>query len=305
MYRDHKIVAVIPAGRKRVLKMLFKYLRANSDIIDYVQVWENTQQQEDLEYIHSQADDFLRPVPLPTQFKFIANPVQHNTGRFYLNTTDEDTIYIRFDDDIVYIHPEAIKNLVDFTLDNEEYFIVFANIWNNAIISYIHQHIYENIGKEYGVVEELYCMDEVGWKSPEFAEYIHNILLDHIEKGTTEELFFDKYELDNVKFSISCFAFRGKDFAKFHGFLGRHQYGNNPGSLDEELWLTQNYPNEHGLKNAICGSALVSHLTFFPQKRHLLDNTDIQDRYYELAKQLELEGYYDGLKKQQEEEGRP
>lgn len=303
MYRDHKVVAVIPAGRERVLKILFKHLRANMDIVDHVQVWLNTENAEDLKYIESQADNFIRPVKLPSQYKFISKPVQHNTGRYYLYTTDEDTIYIRFDDDIVYIHDDFFPNILDKIIDHPEYFLVFANIWNNAVTSYLHQKA-GNIDDRHGVVEEPYCMDEVGWRSPKFAEYIHNVLLDKIKNGKVEDLYIDDFELQNARrFSISCFAYRGKDFAKFHGNLQSKIYPGNPDSLDEEIWLTEQYVKDEGLLNVIAGNAIVSHLTFFAQKAHILNNTDIQNQYYQIAKEYESKNYYKGLKRQQEELG--
>ena len=47
----YKDVAVTPAGRKKNLKLLRKYVE-KCDIIDEWQIWLNTDNPEDVDYIH-------------------------------------------------------------------------------------------------------------------------------------------------------------------------------------------------------------------------------------------------------------
>lgn len=298
-YRDYKVVVWIPYGRKKTVEILKDHLYANKDIVDEVWLCMNTDedQEEDREYadqLTKSAPDFYfkKEIPLRKGEKLAQKrnrPKQQNTGKFYRYMTDPETIYIRMDDDLVYISDDYFQKMLDFRIDNPQYFIVLGNIWNNSMISYLQQNVYGNIGKDYGIVEEAYAMDAVGWMSPTFAEYIHRLLLEHIDKGTVDVLYFDKFELeDNKRFSVSNFAHFGRDFAKFDGDLGDEE---------EEQWLTEVYPAENDALNAVCGQGLVSHYAFFAQRPHLENNTDILEQYKKIAQKKLSDSYYKLLNK--------
>lgn len=285
MYAGKRIVVCIPYGRRRTVSILLNYLRRDRQIVDEVQFWMNTDpnQVEDVAWARAQAEifpDWVRCIERPTNEQF--HPKQLYTGRFYAGTRQHDTFYFRFDDDIVYVHPRYFANMVDFRLANPEYALVMGNIWNNAILSYIHQQA-GRIGTENGVVESAYCMDPVGWTSAAFAVGIHRQFLDMIRADTVDTLFFDRYDLVEYKrFSISNFIWSGE---QCDAWGGRTQ------DLEEEQWLTGTYPHSLGRINTICGSGLVSHYSFFAQ-RPVLDETDILDRYRALSEDALSSAYY-------------
>lgn len=299
MYKGYKIIPVIPAGREKTMSILIKHLlRFKDNPVDEVYLFENTKEKKDIRFINSLNDgDFFKVIRRPSHDW--DEPKQLNTGKFYKWTLDPQTIYIRFDDDIVYIDDLFFKNILDFRINNPNYFLIAANIWNNAVISYIHQKA-GRIGKEAGIVKEKFCMDEVGWRSGKFAVYIHNLLLEKIKQGKTNDLFFDKEELKDVKrFSISCFAYFGKDFAKFKGEVRLPEQFANSGPyypLDEEIFLCEYYPMEKMLTSAICGSALVSHYTFGFQREEV-NKTDILERYKKIANDKLSSSYYNLLER--------
>lgn len=294
-YRGYKVVCFTPSGRKRTQSILVDNLSRFTDIIDEYQVWMNTDnsQVEDQQWLRSLPDtyEWITVVDRPKGVEKLS-PKQMNTGYFYVNTTEEDTIYIRFDDDIVFIDDNFFQNLLDFRIDNPDYFLVMANIWNNAIISYIHQQL-GTVPDEPYRVEEPFCMDPIGWRNGKFAELLHRTLIDKIRSGTGQTLYFDRADLTNVdRFSISCFCFFGKDFAKFRGIVGQRREGII--RHDEEVWLTEVYPTLNDKLNTICGSALVAHYSFFAQRPYL-DTLDILQKYKELAKSKLSESYYELL----------
>lgn len=287
-------MAFTPSGRKRTQSILIDNLRRFTDIVDEYQIWLNTddEQVDDLKWLKEQPDNFpwVRVIERPKDVERL-HPKQLNSGYFYVNTTDKDTIYVRFDDDIVFIDDDFFYNLLDFRIDNPDYFLVMANIWNNAVTSFVAQRL-GNIPAS-PVIEEPYCMDPVAWENPKFAETIHRVLQEHIAADTVSELFFDHADLNDAsRFSISCFCFFGKDFAKFGGIVGQRK----PGVVrfDEEIWLTEVYPTQQGKLNTICGSALVAHYSFMRQRPHL-DTTDILENYRGIAKQRLSDSYYDML----------
>lgn len=299
MYRGYKIVPFIPAGRERTMSILVNHLlRFKDNPVDEVLLCVNTKDKNDLAYINSLNDGYLKVIHrLEGGWD---EPKQLNTGKFYKYMLDEDTIYIRFDDDIVYVDDNFFKNMLDFRIDNRSYLCVMANIWNNAIISYIAQQK-GMIDKKHGEVREMFCMDQVGWRSGEFAVHLHNTLLDKIKKRKTPELFFDKQDLDRVRrFSISCFSFFGRDFKRlFNGNVVLPDSFANSGPyqpLDEEMFLTEFVTHEYGVRNTICGSALVSHYTFGFQ-RDAVNKADILDRYKKVSQDALSASYYQLLEK--------
>lgn len=290
MIQGYRVVAVIPAGRERTMSLLMKYLdrEHRSGLLDEVQVWTNTRDERDLAYLESlsSAYGFVDLKPPASDW---LEPKQRNTGTFYQYTRDHGTIYVRFDDDIVYLHEDALRNLLEFRLKHQEYFLVFPTIWNNAVVSWIEQHKVGAIDESHGTTYEPYCMDPIGWGSPEFGEHVHRILLGHIEKDTVPELYFDRWELkDAHRFSISSFAFFGRVIDELWPPLPEMPDG------DEEIWFTELLPRRYGWLNVVMGSAVVSHFTFYTQRAHIL-KTDILDQYRDVAFRKHSQGYYAGL----------
>lgn len=294
MIDGHRVVVFIPSGRRRTEAILLTNLRRFPEV-DEIQIWVNTDKpgkaepqapnaEGDEEWLRSLPDVWskckLYEYPRHARPKW---PKQLQTGEFYAYTQDLNTVYIRMDDDIVYVDDNYFKHMVKFRLRYDEPPIVCGNIWNNAICSYIHQQA-GHIDKAHGVVESPYCMDMVGWQSGKFAEYIHRVLLDHIEADTVPELYFDQYVLNgNKRFSISNFSFTGVGMRRMR-----------PQIDDEEIWLTEKVPVRAGRANVICGDALVAHYSFFAQ-RPVLDQTDILDRYRQIAEDKLSAKYYELL----------
>lgn len=284
MIAGYRIVPFIPAGRQRVMSILLNNLRRFPEI-DEVQVWHNTDEQpEDDKWIASLPKIWDKVVVWPIPDGQQRRPKQLNTRKFYIHTQDEQTIYFRFDDDIVWVDDRYFTNMVEARLDNPEPPIICGNIWNNAICSYLHQQE-GHIGHEFGTVNSAFCMDPVGWQSGPFAEHLHRVLLEKIQNGTTSDLFLEDYVLENTRFSISNFCFFGSDMRAML-----------PEIEDEEIWLTEKYPLLSGRNNRICGSALTSHYSFFSQRPYL-DQTDILEQYRKVAERLLSEKYYELLGK--------
>lgn len=301
-YRDYRVEVFIPAGRKRVMSILLDNLSRFQNIVDTVQVWLNTDedQVEDRAWLESLPDIYGEWIQLKqlTDEQYAIRPKQLRTGLFYAdNTVDEKTIYVRMDDDIVFIDDDFFTNLLDFRIDNPDYFLVMANIINNSIVSYIQQEVLHTIPSTYGSIE-AFCMDSVSWGSGPFATTLHKTLINHIRNDTVSDMFFDHADLkDAARFSISCFCFFGKDFAKFNGVIGQRR----PGVLrfDEEVWLCEIYPTMNRKLNTICGTALVAHYSFMRQRPYL-DKTDVLETYRAIGKGKLSESYYDLLEAEQD-----
>jgi hypothetical protein len=265
-----KKIIVTPAGRKRYLEILLKNLNKCRDEFDEWIIWVNTDNKEDIDYIEE----------LPKLYDYInlqysEIPVDPNGShtaticKFFKKCIDEDSVYLRLDDDVVFIEKDSIKKLFDFRIENEQYFLVFGNILNNALITNLYQQ--RNILTNLPPVT-YNCEDENGWRSGNFAIDLHNIFLSKASENKAQDFFMDNWELSNFeRCSINAISWLGKTFKTFNGEVGDA----------EEIWLSSDKPKELNMPNIIFGESLFSHYAFSPQ-RPILQKTNILERYLKL-----------------------
>jgi hypothetical protein len=273
-YRGFNIIAITPAGRKQYLELLIPQLTKYYDatLIDEYHLWINTHNEEDINFINncSKTQSFIKIIH--------RNNIHFDQGnlridRFFDYCIDENNIYIRFDDDIIVCDTiDAFQKFIDFRIDNPQYFLVFGNILNNAVVSYYQQKLNNNFIN--GHICNNTCADEVGWKNYLFAEKIHNDILYTLSNDKS----FDKYyfktnpETFNQRVSINMFAFFGKDLKKLtNGFV----------DPDEEEFLSNTLPTQNNLKNIIFGQYCCVHYSFWTT-RYYLDKIGMIDNYREL-----------------------
>lgn len=292
-----RVVAFTPYGRKETVSILAEYLRRENErgILDEWWLCLNTDADQvgDLRYAYELARMYPW-VKLKERPKGVArlHPKQRNTGYFYRYMTDPDTIYLRLDDDIIFIDENAIERLVAARIRMQgSTLAAFGLIWNNAICSYFlqrHGKIPEDSENGSGAfkrIREPYCMDPIGWADGEFAVALHELLLDRLESAPYEEetcepffLYQDVPLAPRQQFSVSVFACSGEDYRRLtpHGVLDYPE---------EEHWHTVHAPSNYGLGNVIVGDALFSHYTFYPQG-NIVRATNILDRYRALTKEF-------------------
>lgn len=279
MIDSKRVIAWTPYGRERTVSLLVKYMERDvkRGLVDEYILYMNTDddQASDRAYGYALAEqyDWIRIIERPERYP---GPKQRSTGYFYRYATDPDTVFIRFDDDIVYVHESAVENLVRARLEMPAPATVFPIIINNAICSYFLQAC-EKIPREWGEVG-MYCMDPVGWANGPFAVKLHELLLAHIEAGTVEDLYLHHdFQLPpGTQFSVSCFASLGSMYADLP---------DGPGVLvpdEEESWHTIHRPLATSTPNVVRADAVVSHFSFFTQHA-FLNPTDLLDRYRDLA----------------------
>ncbi len=294
MINGRRVIAWTPYGRVLTYSLLIKYLKREVEkgVVDEVWLFMNTDptgQEQDVAFAHEVAEQYpwaklvYRPEGIPRH----PGPKQRNTGYAYRYMADPDAVYVRLDDDIVYLHEDALTNLVQRRIETPAPTAIFATVWNNAIVSWFAQQA-GVIPKEFGIVGGPYCMNGMGWSNGQFAVDIHRLLLDHAEAGTADKLYlYQDFPIQNpesgspsMQFSVSGFASLGSMYAALPA---------GPGVLvpdEEESWHTEHQPTVTGVPNLLVGNALISHFTFMGQRAHVLANPDILDRYRALAEAL-------------------
>lgn len=283
MIDNKKIIAWTPYGRRETVSILVKYVARDVEagIVDEYHLFMNTDedQVEDRTYAEELANrySFIKLLPIPAGVH-VFQPKQGNTMYYYQYAIEPDTVYVRLDDDLVYVHENAIENLVRAKIGTPA-LATFPIIINNAVSSYYLQ-VMGKIPYDWGRVEAPNCVDRVGWADAHFAEQIHRFTLDKIRTGQITDIFLhhDIQLSLGLQFSVSCFAAESDIYREL----------NPPGVVrhEEETWLTITRSQQTGRRNVIVGNSLVSHLSFYPHSKYIREETDILNQYRELAEAL-------------------
>lgn len=267
MFNNYKVVCVTPAGRRRYMKLLAPYILSN-DIVDRWDIWINTTNPRDISFFEYLAKNFPKISLIPQPDGIIDGNASING--FFRYCVEKDTVYIRFDDDIIWIEPHFFEKFVNYRIQNKDYFLTFPLIINNAICS----HLLMCSKKFKTKIYIKACADDkFAWANPKFAYELHTWFLNYMKTNSYKDLYIPNKIIALNRFSINCMSWLGDTFVKFNGIvLG-----------DEEEYLTVIKPAELGLCNCIVGDVLVSHFAFFTQREYL-DRTDILSQYEVLLK---------------------
>jgi len=281
-----KIITVTPAGRKRYLEILVRYLLENRQYISEHHFWMNTGNRDDIEYIEMLAAKH------PDFFKINRKDLNKKSAdrmwQFFVDYVDDDKIYIKFDDDICFFEKDAVKNLVEYRIANQRPLFVFGNTVNNAVCSYFFQQ--EGIIPSGWGRVEYNCLDDTGWQNPAFAGKLHELFLRDIKSENLERWkIHDVVMNDFRRFSINVMCWFGwdlKDVPELHrGFddtidkrTGKWRFPHS-----DESFLSQDLPQRLDRPNEICGSALFSHFAFYIQRDFLDSYTVLLEDYKDIA----------------------
>ncbi len=274
MYREHRVVVVTPAGRRRYLELLVPQLLAFRGVVDEYRLWLNTDDVDDLAYCRRLAEthpDFITVDSLPEGVRVEGNMSIHH---FFKKCVDPGTVYVRMDDDVIMVDTlDAFKAMLDFRLDHPEFFLVYGCVLNNAVVTHIQQRLMR-FGTDDGLCGYA-CMDPVGWESPAFAERMHRTILTTLATSPTTAPPLAAFRMPPWRLhypaervSINCISWLGSEFAIFGGAVGR----------DEERWLSVDKPLMTNTCNCIFGGFVCVHYAFYPQRPHL-DATNILEEY--------------------------
>lgn len=258
MIDGHKIVAFTPCGRKRYMDLLAAHVMREhaQGHIDKWYLFNNPYTIEDSTYAAQIAAEFDW-VQIINAGETTLTRVAGQISTFYsqMREPGDNVIYVRLDDDLVYIHEDAIPNLIRWRLANREPFLVYPTIINNTRTSFALQK-YGIIPQSWGIVEPILCAP-TAWRDSTFVFNLHQKALAAIEADQLVAEFalpseqFHDYDLGNI--SINSFAIFGNDM---HECIV---------AADEEGYLSKARPQALGRKNARCGDAIVIHFAYHTQ----------------------------------------
>lgn len=270
-----RVISVTPAGRRRYMAMLAAHLLRHRHVIDAHYWWLNTDVAEDIAFLHQTCRDH------PDFFHVVAKPFDaskshgDNIWKFFRDFAEPGTIYVRFDDDIVWMAADAVERLVACRRAHPDAPLVLGNIVNNAICSAAHQRA-GLITSRHGVAQPR-CEDRVGWRSGRFARHVHRAFLADAEHDRWKRWTEMPIGLDSgQRFSINVISWLGETLATLPELTSD--------DLGEEPFLTECLPRQLGSANVVCRDALFAHFAFYTQRPYLdWTSGDLLERYRALA----------------------
>lgn len=270
MYKNYKVVVNTAAGRRRYMRYLIPYI-VSSEVVDRYDIWINTHNGADIEFFRKIAGYFPK-VNLVWQPDGVVNG-NSTINAFYKDCVEPDAIYFKLDDDIVWMEPGLIEDMVRFRVDNPQYFLVSPLVINNALSTYLLQTEGKLTLDGY---YQSYASHPILWESGNFAAELHQWFIDnYLTTGQWESLHLGKKEMGMCRFSINSILWFGKEMAKFAGDV--------PG--DDEEFMSCIYPTRQGMSNAWNGDIIAAHFAFFTQ-REKLDKNGILEQYGKINEEM-------------------
>lgn len=183
-----------------------------------------------------------------------------------------DAVFLKMDDDIVYVQLDALEEFLRFRIREPRYFLVSANIVNNNVCAFFQQ--------EHGAIPRSLMELELPpggfggrlWQSGRLAEMLHYHFLENSDV-------YEKLPAEPIEWvrrlSINCVAWLGKDLS----YMSRMR--------DDENMMSVEIPNYLKRSNCIFPRFLVSHLSYYTQEP-TLDISGVVSRYRKFAEEKNL-----------------
>ena len=182
----------------------------------------------------------------------------------------EDDIFLKCDDDIVFIDMDGLRRFIAFRHANPQYFMLSANVVNNGVCAYFQQEngVFPRAALDLELPPNGLCGSL--WESGAKAAALHDIFLRDpgafLAAGETVTEW-------NARLSINFIALRGADFVHVPDLME-----------DDEHFLSYGGRVRSRRPNAIYHPFTVAHLTFLTQE-HAFDHARILAGYAALATQ--------------------
>lgn len=302
-----KLVLITFGGRKSNLEILFNYIIKYRKYINTYYLYVATAIQSDIDYMES----------LTTKYEFVKTIYTYKDGKrvlddkcliwdlAYSNCQDHDTVYIKLDDDIVFLEESLFTDFVKFRIENPDAPLIYPVMINNIIISWklqergiinpsvksrigdlwpiafknIKEYIQTTPGHVFGIQTKLdqdNLLCPIAWGTLKYCYDLHNQFINDIASDNISKYKSDNWCLENSEpASICCVSWLGSGLKSYV-----EKYG--PVSKDEQWWSVF-VPTWSGNPNVVYGNTIVSHYSYYRQRELGLDSTDILPRYYILS----------------------
>lgn len=291
-----KVKLLLFYGRKKYVEVMYPQLLAakrgghNSHhaIISQIMIAPLTLDAGDLQYLDEIVDgEYIVKAEIETAHKSASG----FCGAIHKYVPEKNTLVIKIDHDIVYIHDHSFYYMLKYKLSHPNLFAVSANVINHSLLAYVHAMtgVFYNeraYNSSYDALSEFYydyLVDPPNKQLNGSAAAIvqHTILLENLRKGTA----LIKYNTFQVwdfnghgfqqKWSVNCFIYDPHDI----------KYDPSECKADgDEYYFSQLWPSKLNKHSVAIGNALVAHYSFHQQTHDgKLHKSGLLEKYKEYA----------------------
>lgn len=316
---SQRVEVIVVYGRMERVKILHRYLarnlRINGGVVDRVNFVIFNAKQKDL--------DFLKLLIQENSGAYFHPKVTgKRLAKIYSICQDPQTIYVKIDDDTVYLADEAIPNMVRERM-RDRCGLVSANVVNHAILSAVHQDI--------GAIRNFFPPEDpehdvnkfhsgADWRNTSWFRSDEHLALSAISKESQSQCVWALWEcgawmhesfLSRLADETDC----AYDFG-WHDFHA-HGYGTQRGKRfvplpysrwsinviafkvedvaqasadglaeDDEAELSVVVPNRIGKRSCAVGKAIAVHFSYSRQNDGIEEYTNLLARYEALSSEM-------------------
>lgn len=282
---ENKIIIFCFAGRKKYLEIQFEYIKKILDKYNntYYHLWNFSRNDLDNNYLqelfHKNYQVYKNRIEIFNQYYegenlnkvchkkvgVICNCVKCRVGKwsepykYYNNNNCNNTIFLKLDDDIIYISIDNFEKFINTVKENPSK-IVSANVINNGICAYFNQDL-KNILTKNNIINQNSDLNKF-W----------NLCTNKNFFNLSHEYFFNLYESNKLlnedifkiknRFSINFIAFDNKIMNLIAKSLGNHI------GMNDEYIISTNF------EIIIYSSFLAVHFHFSDQHSQLTDDEE-------------------------------
>jgi hypothetical protein len=303
-----KLVVLTFAGRECSMKILFKLILKYKKYIHEYRLYVATTIQSDINYMEKFAasNDFVKIKYCKVNNKIILDDRELIWDTAYKSCQEDDTVYLKLDDDIVYFDETLFTDFINYRISNKIAPILYPVIINNHFISWhlqenniinpilksnigndwintynrIKNHIISNKNTKLRIGDftsdnEVLC--PIAWGNFKYCCDLHNIFIEDIKNNNIHKYYLkNNIILENCEaVSINVCSWIGSNLKKYTDTYGDVYY--------DEPWLSIYLPTWSGHRNELYGKCIVSHYSYYKQRELGLDLTDILDKYDKLC----------------------
>lgn len=310
-----KLILVTFGGRQCTLQILFKYILKYRKHIHKYKIYVATEIATDISYMHEFASmhDFVELIYTIDNNDNMVTDRGYVWNRSYRECQESDCVYLKLDDDIIYMEESLFTSFIDFRIANPDHPLIYPVIINNFFIGWkletigvidfnlkssightwpetyrrikpLLQSVHGN-GPKIGKITHLHeVLCPVGWGNLEYCIQLHNQFISDLKsQDRNSGHALDKYRLNWLlkraePVSISCCSWLGRGLADIIKDVGN--------VAEDEPWWTIYVPTWTNKYNMVYGNAIVGHYAYYRQRELGLDNTDILDKYKLIADNL-------------------
>jgi len=278
MIGNYKVKAFVFAGRRKYMELCIRLLLQHK-AIDGITVCVNTRTKEDYAYSMSlpSLSEKISVLEVPKELE--GCHANQKFFYFYQKHCDIDTIYFKVDDDIVYLSPDAVDNMLKFRLEHPEYVLVMPFVVNNPFCNCMirNKWIVDGHG-------DAGYMDAT-WASGEFAKNIHESFIKYGISDVDDTEFdhtsahYMKYRKDWIRPAINMICYFGFDMMNMVNDVGTKFRDDS-----DEQYIVHDFTLNSRRKNIVLTNSVAAHYSFYCQTEAMKPfEDDILGKYMEKA----------------------